>query len=221
MATENNDEAQVSTKEETQDAKPDRKQKAETAQEACTRMSSSYQRQFEASVPPLKSVDLLDRYKPDDIVLIDCRTQSERAVSIIQGAIPLDGMDVTSLSKDDDKKDKTIVTYCSVGYRSGLEAERLKDVLGKDRDVFNLDGILAYTHAIANKPDGAPPLINPTTQEATKEVHSFSKQWDCADESYQTKQFSTAQALFQMGKVASHTAVRKTQHAAHRMTSQK
>mmetsp|Transcript_28583 Transcript_28583/g.47307 ORF Transcript_28583/g.47307 Transcript_28583/m.47307 type:complete len:230 (-) Transcript_28583:151-840(-) len=191
--------------------------KPETSEEACTRMSASYQHQFEGSVPPLKSAEFLDSYKAEDVILVDCRTRSERAVSIIQGAVPLEGLDIEGLSKDDDKKNKMIVTYCSIGYRSGLEAEHLKDVLTKDRELFNLDGILAYTHALTKRPD-APPLIDPVTGEATKKVHSFSKQWDCAEDSYATTRFSIAEALLRMGQVAGHTAVRKTQHVAHKLT---
>jgi rhodanese-related sulfurtransferase len=192
--------------------------KPETAEEACTRMSSSYQHQFQGSVPPLKSSEFLAKYAPADIILIDCRTRPERAISMIQGAIALEGLDIASLSTDEDKKNKTIMTYCSVGYRSGLEAEHLKDMLGKDRELYNLDGILAYTHALAAYEQDGPPLVNPDTQEATNKVHSFSKQWDVADDAYETTQFSTAESLYRMGQVASHTAVRKTQHVAHKLT---
>merc|ERR1711957_795956 len=60
----------------------------------------------------------------------------------------------------------TIVFYCTIGYRSGREAQRLVDELtspsslvdgielGKSLDIKNLDGILSYSFV----PD-APPLI--------------------------------------------------------------
>jgi len=37
-----------------------------------------------------------------------------------------------------------VVTYCTIGYRSGLEAQRLRDQY--NLNVRNLDGIVSYTH---------------------------------------------------------------------------
>ena len=186
--------------------------KLEIAEEVCKRMISGYQHQFEGSVPSLKAEDLLAQYSPNDVLLVDCRTKLEQAVSMIQGAVPLDELDVKNLPKD-----KTIVTYCSVGYRSGLEAERLKDVLKVERLIFNLDGILAYTHALEKRPD-APPLIDPSTKEQTRKVHSFAKQWDCAADVYETTQFSAVATMLHMGQVAGLTIVRKTQHVIHKLS---
>eukprot|EP00580_Thalassiosira_gravida_P003447 CAMPEP_0201621962 /NCGR_PEP_ID=MMETSP0492-20130828/47159_1 /ASSEMBLY_ACC=CAM_ASM_000837 /TAXON_ID=420259 /ORGANISM="Thalassiosira gravida, Strain GMp14c1" /LENGTH=345 /DNA_ID=CAMNT_0048091533 /DNA_START=1 /DNA_END=1039 /DNA_ORIENTATION=- len=57
----------------------------------------------------------------------------------------------------------TIVTYCTIGYRSGRDAQYLVDTLTDDRrgidigksvDIKNLDGILSYSFV-----ENAPPLI--------------------------------------------------------------
>ncbi len=183
----------------------------ETSDEACTRMSANFQRKFERSVPSLKSHDLMTRYHPEAVILIDCRTQAEQNVSMIWGAIPLHATTIEKLGSD-----KPIVTYCTMGFRSGLEAERLRDVLGADREIFNLDGILAYTHALKQRPD-APPLMDPSTRKVTKEVHTFSRQWDCAADGYRSKQFSVVIFMLRMGHIVGHTVVRKVQHAGHQL----
>ena len=99
--------------------------------------------------------------------------------------------------------DEIIVTYCTIGYRSGLEARRLKTKY--NLNVMNLDGIVSYTHAAAlhqesfshlpagantssEEGTGAGPvaaamgeenllhnkyLIDPKTNKATKRVHVF------------------------------------------------
>lgn len=192
---------------------------AETALEACQRMSTHYQEKFPV-IPALKSTEFLAKYNPENVILIDCRTRPERAVSMIQGAIPMEGLNLLETLQTKNDKKKTIITYCSVGYRSGLEAQHIQDTLhGDDVMVMNLDGILAYTHALQQHPSSGPPLIDPSTGQVTKEVHSFSHQWDCAAEDYTSKQFGTMEATMRMGQVASHAAVRKAQHAAHVMTT--
>jgi rhodanese-related sulfurtransferase len=58
-------------------------------------------------------------------VLLDVRTKAEYDVSHIRGARrvePNSSADVVNLSKD-----QPIVTYCSVGYRSGAFAKKLQD----------------------------------------------------------------------------------------------
>ena len=175
-------------------------------------MSSNFQRKFERSVPSLTSHDLITRYHPEAVLLIDCRTKAEQNVSMIRGAIPIHTMTIEMLGND-----KPIVTYCTIGFRSGLEAERLRDVLGADREIFNLDGILAYTHALEQRPD-APPLVDPSTTKVTKDVHTFSRHWDCAADGYTSKQFSVVSFTLRMGHTVGHTVVRKIQHVCHQLS---
>jgi rhodanese-related sulfurtransferase len=178
-------------------------------------MSANFQHKFEGSVPSLKSHDLITQYHPEAVILIDCRTKAEQNVSMIRGAIPIhDSMNLLKLGNDN----KPIVTYCTLGFRSGLEAERLRDVLGADRVIFNLDGILAYTHALEKRPDDAPPLVDPSTSKVTKEVHTFSHHWDCAAEGYASKQFSAVAITLRLGQVVARTVVRKIQHAGHHLS---
>jgi rhodanese-related sulfurtransferase len=184
----------------------------ETRQQACARMSSNCQQKFQKSVPALTSQQFLEQYNVDDVILVDCRTKPEQNVSMIRGAIRLQDLgDVKKLPKN-----KPIIVYCSVGYRSGLEGQRLKDLLGHDWPIYNLDGILAYTHVLQNStfPDAAP-LVDPLTQQKVLRVHCFGDKWDCAAESYHTEKFSAIEVKLRTCQVAKKSAVRATQHLCH------
>lgn len=78
-----------------------------------------------------------------DVVLLDVRTEEEFAVSHLPGAMRLD----PDLEEDDLRRlapvaslarDATIVTYCSVGYRSAAAARQL--ARAGFGNVFNLEG---------------------------------------------------------------------------------
>ncbi len=78
---------------------------------------------------------LEDRTRPAP-VLLDVRTRAEYDVSHLRGAQRVEpGADITAIVLP---KDRAIVTYCSVGYRSGALAQRLRDA--GYTDVENLDG---------------------------------------------------------------------------------
>jgi hypothetical protein len=73
------------------------------------------------------------------------------------------------------------ITYCTIGYRSGVEARRLRDKYGLQGRIYNLDGIVPYTHCIATKNDARdhhrPQLIHPKTGEETNKVHCYGSTW--------------------------------------------
>jgi rhodanese-related sulfurtransferase len=83
------------------------------------------------------------------VLLIDVRTAAERAVSVIPGSVPLQEVtkrgSATTVQLID--PDTTVVVYCTIGYRSGMEATRLlhryPTLQGR---LYNLDGIVAYTY---------------------------------------------------------------------------
>jgi rhodanese-related sulfurtransferase len=179
----------------------------ETKKLACARMSFHCQQKFQKTVPALTSQQFIEQYNVDDVILVDCRTKPEQDISMIRGAIRLQDLgDVKKIPKF-----KPIITYCSVGYRSGLEGQRLKDLLGHDWPIYNLDGILAYTHVLHNStnPDIAP-LVDPMTQQTV-----FRDKWDCAAESYHTEKFSAIEVKLRTCQVVKTSAVRATQHLCH------
>jgi len=95
---------------------------------------------------------------------VDARPEVERAVSTLPHAVLL--ADV--LAAPEAWKDKRLVVYCTVGYRS---AEATDDLRAAGLTAWNLDGgITAWAHA-------AQPLVGPDGQ-PTKRIHTYSKKWN-------------------------------------------
>ena len=107
----------------------------------------------------------------DDIVLVDVRPVAERRVSTLPGAVPIDEV----LSDVAHYRDRTLVTYCTVGGRSGIHAL----LLGRrGLRVRNLVGsILAWTHVGGElvAADGSP----------TRVVHVYGERWKLSAAGYE------------------------------------
>ena len=118
-------------------------------------------------VPRISTSDLAARLgnvreKP---LLIDVRTKAEFDVSHLAGARRVEpGADPKTISLP---KDKAIVTYCSVGYRSAAFAKKLRD-FGFTR-VENLEGSI-FRWANENRP-----LMNEGGR--TDKVHPYNGVW--------------------------------------------
>ena len=98
-------------------------------------------RQEFLEVPEITAEQLLLRIAKDDLVLVDVRQAHEREVSMLPGAISSQEFEQNRSAY----QGKTVVTYCKVGHRSGLYAQKLH---ATGCDVLNLKGaILAWTHA--------------------------------------------------------------------------
>mmetsp|Transcript_28147 Transcript_28147/g.81047 ORF Transcript_28147/g.81047 Transcript_28147/m.81047 type:complete len:237 (-) Transcript_28147:325-1035(-) len=106
------------------------------AQEICR----FYQRKF-PRVPPL-SVDEAVRLQSagEKVLMVDCRTAEEMSCSMVDGAITLEQLE--EADEADLQAATMIVPYCSVGYRSGIVAERLRRQ-GYE-NVRNGDGIVLW-----------------------------------------------------------------------------
>lgn len=101
------------------------------------------------------------------LTLLDCRTAAERAVSTLPGAISPD--ELKRGAGDSSAEAGPIVVYCTVGYRSSLEARRLAAESGR-RDVFSMSGILPWAH------EGGE-LVDPETNLPTRRLHCFGSKW--------------------------------------------
>lgn len=119
-------------------------------------------------VPRLQTselAELLSNAKEPKPALLDVRTKAEFDVSHFAGATRVEpGSDVTKLALP---KDKPIVTYCSVGYRSAALAKKLRDA--GYTQVTNLEGSI-FRWANENRPlvhDGQP----------TDKVHPYNELW--------------------------------------------
>jgi rhodanese-related sulfurtransferase len=141
--------------------------------EKVQKIETLYQ-EYRKSFPEVPSVDVqqlekLRRGGPE-VVVVDVRQPEEWQVSMIPGAISQAEFEASALEPGD----AIVVTYCTVGYRSGLYA---KDLLQEGWEAFNLEGsILAWTHA-------GLPLASDTG--TTKRVHVYSRTWNLAATGYE------------------------------------
>lgn len=138
---------------------------------AVAEMYQGYTKDF----PDVRALDVeqLDKLQKDaNPVLVDVRTPEEQAVSMIPGAVSRQEFE----AHPEKYADRPVVTYCTIGYRSGLYAEELTEA---GRDAYNLAGsILAWAHAQREfvTPDGTP----------TRRLHVYGKKWDLAPHDYET-----------------------------------
>ena len=182
--------------------------------EKCQEMSKFYHSKF-ADIPSLSSQTYLENkhLENDDYLLVDVRSTAEQKVSMIPNAITLcefekrmkQKNDVSVMKKGNANNDNndslsttTVVTYCTIGYRSGLEARRLRDEYDLHGKIYNLDGIVCYTHACnatlcknnSNDDNSQVFLIDPQTKQSTMNVHVFGDAWNNVADPFQSVHFS-------------------------------
>jgi len=131
-----------------------------------------YQRKF-PEVDGITAPELLANLEQgggEQYVLVDVRKPEEQAVSMIPGAMTQQEFE----DQGDVLRDKTVVTYCTAGYRSGLYAKKLQ---ARGWQVRNLEGsILAWTHA-------GGPLVD--AEGPTERVHVYSADWSLEAAGYE------------------------------------
>lgn len=100
-------------------------------------------------------------------ILLDVRSEEEFSVSHIPRAVRVDDEIESQLREMGVRKDRDIVVYCSVGYRSAKMAEKLS-AAGYSQ-VRNLEGsIFAWTNQ-------GRPLIN--AKGPTTKTHPYNRKW--------------------------------------------
>ena len=122
-------------------------------------------------VPTATPADVAQWLAADDVVLVDVRSDEERAVSTLPGALTADDFE----GRLEELAGRRVVAYCTIGRRSAEYAERMSE-LGVE--VHNLEGsILAWTH------DGGTLVAD---GQVTRELHVFGRRWDLAADGYRT-----------------------------------
>lgn len=117
---------------------------------------------------PVVYVEDLAKKDKSELILLDAREWEEYSVSHIPQArfIGYDEPSMTVLS--DVEKDKEIIVYCSIGYRSEKIAERLKEM--GYQNVTNLYGSIFewvnQGHQIENNHG-----------KTTNKIHTYNKKW--------------------------------------------
>lgn len=129
--------------------------------------------QYAKSFPAVRNLsveEVLAERERGDVVLVDVREPRERQASVIPGAISAE-----EFERDRAKyTDQTIVTYCAIGYRSGIYAKELSQ---EDFRSFNIKGgILAWAHA-------GQELIDENG--TTRRVHTYGRKWDLLPDGYE------------------------------------
>eukprot|EP00984_Skeletonema_dohrnii_P003118 scaffold1041_cov93-Skeletonema_dohrnii-CCMP3373.AAC.5 len=153
------------------------------------------------------------RFHGHNVLLVDVRTDSERDVSMISGAVSLDEFKTNILPSffesgtNDSALPDMIVTYCTIGFRSGMEARNLiheyptvfagwenDDNSTQEGDrtsitkVGNLDGIIPFANASTEYETSSnneqsphkipePLIIDRQTKTATNKVHVYGPSW--------------------------------------------
>jgi len=134
-------------------------------------MYQKYQPEFPGiqEVTPIQVVEMLAN--DHSVVIVDVREPKERAVSTLPGALSKSEFE----ERRQELQDKKVVVYCTIGYRSGLYTQTLKE---QGWDAYNMPGsILSWVHA-------GQPVVDESGNE-TKRVHVYGKQWDLLPEGYE------------------------------------
>jgi len=141
----------------------------EQKRERIESLYQKYQRKFPEVEGVTATEAIADLEEGRELVLVDVRKPEEQAISMIPGAITQQEFE----ERQKALRGKTVITYCTAGYRSGLYAKKLQK---KGWEVLNLEGsLLAWTHA-------GGPLVD--SEGPTKRVHVYSADWSLEAEDY-------------------------------------
>jgi len=140
-------------------------------------MYQQYRQSF-PDTPELTVDELVAIREAPDVILVDVREPAERQVSRIPGSISKSQFEADR----DTYRDKRIVTYCTVGYRSGLYARQLHIAGFK---ASNLKGsILAWVHAGHEVVDD---------EDVTSRVHVYGQEWNLLPSDFEPVWFTDEQ----------------------------
>jgi sodium/bile acid cotransporter 7 len=122
-------------------------------------------------IEPRAAIDYL---KATDVVFLDVRKTEEQHVSMIPGAITKE----TFMDNLERYRGKRIIAYCTISYRSGKLAAKLKR---EGISVVNLKaGLLGWVHA-------GGPLVR--QQQPVQQLHVYGRKWDLAPAGIETIYF--------------------------------
>ena len=142
----------------------------ESKQRRIAEMYAEYKKSF-PKISDLSPELVFKLMKRVDVVFVDVRDSEEQAVSMIPGALTHRKF----LEDPDSYKERTVIAYCTISYRSGKFVSKLRK---RGIHVINLrGGLLAWLHAGGPvHRDGIP----------VRKVHVYGKTWDLAPSSYET-----------------------------------
>ncbi|KAI3436139.1 hypothetical protein D9Q98_002196 [Chlorella vulgaris] len=117
-----------------------------------------------------------------DVTVVDVRQPDEVAVSMIPGSLTAAEFE----ARKNDLKDKTVVCYCTVGYRSSAYAAKLRSA---GIEAKNLEGgIVRWSQKglpLVTRKDGG-------EEQETKRIHVYGPTWALQPDDYEPVMFKSA-----------------------------
>lgn len=122
---------------------------------------------IDESVPLIYQKELKQRMEKEEVILLDSRSPEEYEVSHLPGAKYVGYDEFSSESVERLDRDKPVVVYCSVGYRSEKIGEKLQE-MGFE-EVYNLYG------GIFDWKNNKNAVVNNRVE--TDSVHTYNRNW--------------------------------------------
>jgi sodium/bile acid cotransporter 7 len=132
-------------------------------------MYEDYKESFPAvqDITPKEAMDLM---QSEQVVFVDTRKSKEQKVSMLPNALTEKDFEQNL----EQYRNKVIIGYCTISYRSGKLAKKLRE---KGITMLNLKGgMLAWVHEGGKVYDA---------NGETKRVHVYKKKWDYVPEGYE------------------------------------
>ena len=156
-----------------QPAQSDSELTDEQKKEIVYQLYADYKKEFPGvkDMTPLEAMKLM---KTGQVVFVDTRRAAEMEVSKLPDAVTKD-----DFLKDHSRyKDRTVVGYCTISYRSGLFAEEMSE---KGVMIYNLSGgLLAWVLEGGKVYDG---------NGETKRIHVYDQEWNYPPQGYESVMF--------------------------------
>lgn len=123
---------------------------------------------YSNTVSLIKPQEVKEKLNNEDVVILDTRTAKEYTVSHLPNAkfVGYDHFDISQV--EDIPKDKEIIVYCSVGYRSEKIGEKLQEA-GFENVTNIYGGIFQWRNEDLD-------VVN-QKGEVTDSVHVYNKRW--------------------------------------------
>jgi sodium/bile acid cotransporter 7 len=136
-------------------------------------MYADYKKEF-PGVKDISPVEAMKLMRTGQAVFVDTRTAAEMKVSMLPNAISKEAF-LKDLSK---YKDRTVVGYCTISYRSGLFAKEMSE---KGIMIYNLPGgLLAWVLEGGKVYDA---------NGETKRIHVYGEKWNYPPQGYEAIMF--------------------------------
>jgi sodium/bile acid cotransporter 7 len=134
-------------------------------------MFNEYKNNHFPEVTSITVEELKKKMNDQRFIIVDARSSEERAVSFIPTSISKEEFDKNRVQYSD----ASIITYCTIGYRSGIYAKKLRE--GKINALNLKGGVLAWAH-------NSNTFINEEGK-TKKQIHVYGEEWALVPDEYE------------------------------------